>query len=52
MRLDFLFNASAPTHAGRLGQAFVSNLQKLGIDARLEVVDSAQYSQARARPRL
>lgn len=44
MRLDFLFNASGEPTQEALGQAFVQNLQKLGIDARFEAVDSAQYT--------
>lgn len=44
LRLDFLFNASSSPTQKAMAENFVANLGKLGIDARLESVDSAQYS--------
>ena len=45
LRIDFLLNASdSPTNRA-IAQNFISNLQEMAVDARLEVVDSAQYSQ-------
>ena len=44
LRLNFLFNASGEPTNEALAQAFVQNLQKLGIDATFEAVDSAQYT--------
>lgn len=44
LRLDFLFNASSAPTQKAIAENFVSNLKKMGIDARLESVDSAQYT--------
>ncbi|MFT6675707.1 MAG: microcin C transport system substrate-binding protein [Sulfitobacter sp.] len=50
LTLNFLFNsASSPTSTAVI-ENFVSNLQAFGIDARLEKVDSSQYT-ARERDR-
>lgn len=44
LRLNFLFNSSdSPTNAA-IGESFVQNLQALGIDARFERVEAAQFT--------
>jgi len=45
LRLDFLVNASSSPTSRAIAENFISNLQAMAVDARLEVVDSAQYSQ-------
>lgn len=45
LQLDFLFDASSSPTARAIAQNFISNLQAMAVDARLEAVDSAQYSQ-------
>ncbi|WP_397542527.1 extracellular solute-binding protein [Roseovarius salis] len=45
LRLDFLFNASGSPTNRAIATNFISNLKAMGVDARLEAVDSAQYSQ-------
>ncbi|QYX56398.1 extracellular solute-binding protein [Roseovarius sp. SCSIO 43702] len=44
LRLDFLFSANASASSRATAENFVSNLQKMGIDARFESVDAAQYT--------
>ncbi len=44
LRLDFLLSASSSPTNQAIAENFVANLQKLGIDARLETVDAAQYT--------
>ncbi len=44
LRLDFLMNASSEPTDQAIAENFVANLKKLGIDARLETVDAAQYT--------
>lgn len=44
LRLDFLLNASGQPTEKAVAENFVSNLQDLGIDARVEAVDSAQFT--------
>ena len=44
LRLDFLLNASGAPTQKAVAENFIKNLQDLGIDARLEAVDSAQYT--------
>ena len=44
LRINFLFNSSAAPTDKAIAENFVANLLKLGMDARLESVDSAQYS--------
>lgn len=50
LKLTFLFSASAPATLRGVMENYVSNVQKLGIDITLEIVDSAQYT-ARERDR-
>ncbi len=50
LQLNFLFNSAASPTTLAVVQNFVSNLQAFGIDARLESVDSSQYT-ARERDR-
>ncbi|MEQ9260360.1 MAG: extracellular solute-binding protein [Roseovarius sp.] len=45
LTLDFLFNASNSPTSKAIAENFIANLKAMGVDARLEVVDSAQYSQ-------
>ena len=45
LRLNFLVNASGSPTSRALAESFVANLKSMAVDARLEVVDSAQYSQ-------
>ncbi|MEI4196962.1 extracellular solute-binding protein [Roseovarius sp. E0-M6] len=44
LRLDFLFSANDSASARATAENFVSNLEKMGIDARFESVDAAQYT--------
>lgn len=44
LRLDFLLNSSAEPTSRAIAENFVVNMKAMGIDARLESVDSAQYS--------
>ncbi len=44
LRLNFLFNAASPPSAKAIAENFISNLRAMAVDARLETVDSAQYS--------
>jgi microcin C transport system substrate-binding protein len=44
MRLNFLFNSSDASPSKAIGQNYVSTLKDMGIDARFETVDSAQYT--------
>ena len=45
LSLDFLFNASGSPTQRAIAENFIANLQAMGVEARLEAVDSAQYSQ-------
>lgn len=45
LRLDFLLNASTSPTLRAIAQNYIANLQSMAVDARLEAVDSAQYSQ-------
>lgn len=45
LRLDFLLNASTSPTSRAIAQNYIANLQSMAVDARLEAVDSAQYSQ-------
>jgi microcin C transport system substrate-binding protein len=45
LQLTFLFNASSSPTSRAIAQNYISNLQAMAVDARLEAVDSAQYSQ-------
>ena len=44
LRLTFLFNSASDGTLGAVVESFISNLRKMGIDARLEKVDAAQYT--------
>ncbi len=44
MRLNFLFNSSGDPTDKAIAENYLSNLRDLGIDARLEAVDSAQFT--------
>ncbi len=44
LRLNFLLNASGEPTQKSVAQNFISNLQDLGIDASVEAVDSAQFT--------
>ncbi len=44
LTLNFLFNSSGEPTDRAIGENFVSNLKTMGIDARFESVDSAQYT--------
>ncbi|MEM9496358.1 MAG: extracellular solute-binding protein [Pseudomonadota bacterium] len=44
MRVNFLLNASGPPTDKAVAENFISNLQNLGIDARLDVVDASQFT--------
>ena len=50
LKLNFLFNSTANPTITAAMENFVSNVSKLGIDIKLEKVDSAQYT-ARERDR-
>ncbi|TDK42434.1 ABC transporter substrate-binding protein [Antarcticimicrobium luteum] len=45
LRITFLFNTAAEGTLGAVVESYVSNLAKMGIDARLEKVDPSQYTQ-------
>jgi len=44
LRVNFLFNSASDGTLGAVIESFMSNLRKMGIDANLEKVDSAQYT--------
>lgn len=44
LRLDFLASSNADASDRALAENYISNLKKMGIDARLEIVDTAQYT--------
>jgi len=44
LRLDFLFSANSAGSQRATAENFISNLKKMGIDARFESVDAAQYT--------
>lgn len=44
LTLTFLFNSSSDGTLGAVIESYMSNLRKMGIDARLEKVDAAQYT--------
>lgn len=44
LRLNFLLNASDSPTSRAIAENFVANLRQMAVDARLETVDSAQYS--------
>lgn len=44
LTLTFLFNSSSDGTLGAVVESFMTNLRKMGIDARLEKVDAAQYT--------
>ncbi|MFN3207872.1 MAG: extracellular solute-binding protein [Roseovarius sp.] len=44
LTLNFLLNASGQPTEKAVAENFVANLQSLGIDARVQAVDSAQYT--------
>lgn len=44
LRIDFLASANADASDRALAENYISNLEKMGIDARLEIVDAAQYT--------
>jgi len=50
LSLNFLFNSASSATISAVIENFVSNLQAFGIDAKLEKVDSSQYT-ARERDR-
>ena len=50
LRINFLLNASGAPTARAIAENFISNLKAMAVDAHLEVVDSAQYTQ-RSRDR-
>ena len=50
LRLNFLFNSASSPTSTAVVENFVSNLQGFGIEAKLEKVDSSQYT-ARERDR-
>ena len=50
LRLNFLMNSAGSPTISAVIENFVGNLQSIGIDARLEKVDSSQYT-ARERDR-
>lgn len=45
LRITFLFNTAAEGTLGAVIESYVSNLAKMGVDARLEKVDPSQYTQ-------
>ncbi len=45
LRITFLFNTAAEGTLGAVVESYVSNLAKMGIDARLQKVDPSQYTQ-------
>jgi len=45
LRLNFLFNASSSPTSRAIAENFIANLRSMAMDAQLESVDSAQYSQ-------
>ena len=44
LRLDFLFSANSAGSRRATAENFIANLKKMGIDARFESVDAAQYT--------
>ncbi len=44
LTLTFLFNSASDGTLGAVVESFMTNLRKMGIDARLEKVDAAQYT--------
>lgn len=44
LTITFLFNSAADGTLGAIVESFLSNLEKMGIDAKLEKVDAAQYT--------
>ncbi|MFV0513619.1 MAG: extracellular solute-binding protein [Jhaorihella sp.] len=44
LRVTFLFNSSADGTLGAVVESFMSNLERMGIEAHLEKVDAAQYT--------
>lgn len=44
LRLNFLLNASGSPTSRAIAENFISNLRSMAVDAKLEIVDSAQYS--------
>ncbi len=44
LTVTFLFNSSSDGTLGAVIESFMSNLVKMGIDARLEKVDASQYT--------
>jgi microcin C transport system substrate-binding protein len=45
LSLNFLFNASSAPTTKAIAENFIANLKTMGVDATLEVVDAAQFSQ-------
>ncbi|MFC6688722.1 extracellular solute-binding protein [Jhaorihella thermophila] len=44
LTITFLFNSASDGTLGAVVEGFMSNLRRMGIDARLEKVDAAQYT--------
>ena len=44
LRVTFLFNSSSDGTLGAVVESFMSNLERMGIEAKLEKVDAAQYT--------